>query len=140
MSSGKHFHNVLCLSEAKGMDIIMIVMVTLKEVSRTRNYRNYALVYNGDTYRLSVYFGEKSHDKLWECDKKIPEDVVSFVKNIITKELTEFQARVGEIVDVFEDWIMEARRKGTFPPDYELTENDIMEIKKHVIDMIYNYK
>lgn len=35
---------------------------------------------------------------------------------------------------------MEARRKGTFPPDYELTENDIMEIKKHVIDMIYNYK
>ena len=24
MSSGKHFHNVLCLSEAKGMDIIMI--------------------------------------------------------------------------------------------------------------------
>lgn len=48
----------------------MIVMVTLKEVSRTRNYRNYALVYNGDTYRLSVYFGEKSHDKLWECDKK----------------------------------------------------------------------
>lgn len=23
MSSGKHFHNVLCLSEAKGMDIIM---------------------------------------------------------------------------------------------------------------------
>lgn len=72
--------------------------------------------------------------------KKIPEDVVSFVKNIITKESTEFQARVGEIVDVFEDWIMEARRKGTFPPDYELTENDIMEIKKHVIDMIYNYK
>lgn len=118
----------------------MIVMVTLKEVSRTRNYRNYALVYNGDTYRLSVYFGEKSHDKLWECDKKIPEDVVSFVKNILTKELTEFQERVGEIVDVFEDWIMEARRKGTFPPDYELTENDIMEIKKHVIDMIYNYK
>ena len=54
--------------------------------------------------------------------------------------MTEFQARVGEIVDVFEDWIMEARRKGTFPPDYELTENDIMEIKKHVIDMIYNYK
>lgn len=48
----------------------MIVMVTLKEVSRIRNYRNYALVYNGDTYRLSVYFGEKSHDKLWECDKK----------------------------------------------------------------------
>ena len=36
----------------------MIVMVTLKEVSRIRNYRNYALVYNGDTYRLSVYFGE----------------------------------------------------------------------------------
>lgn len=25
MSSGKHFHNVLCLSEAKGMDIIMAV-------------------------------------------------------------------------------------------------------------------
>ena len=24
MSSGKHFHNVLCLSEAKGMDITMI--------------------------------------------------------------------------------------------------------------------
>ena len=23
MSSGKHFHNVLCLSEAKGMDIMM---------------------------------------------------------------------------------------------------------------------
>ena len=23
MSSGKHFHNVLCLSEAKGMDITM---------------------------------------------------------------------------------------------------------------------
>lgn len=72
--------------------------------------------------------------------KKFQKMFVSFVKNILTKELTEFQARVGEIVDVFEDWIMEARRKGTFPPDYELTENGIMEIKKHVIDMIYNYK
>ena len=27
MSSGKHFHNVLCLSEAKGMDIIMKIGV-----------------------------------------------------------------------------------------------------------------
>lgn len=51
------------------------------------------------------------------------------MKNIITKELTEFQARVGEIVDVFEDWIMEARRKGTFPPDYELTEMILWKLK-----------
>ena len=30
MSSGKHFHNVLCLSEAKGMDIIMKKIIILR--------------------------------------------------------------------------------------------------------------
>ena len=33
MSSGKHFHNVLCLSEAKGMDI------TMKKGIHPDNYR-----------------------------------------------------------------------------------------------------
>ena len=92
----------------------MIVMVTLKEVSRTRNYRNYALVYNGDTYRLSVYFGEKSHDKLWECDKKNPEDVVSFVKNILTKELTEFLPHLFHGQKIFAHDT--PRHKGAWPP------------------------
>lgn len=118
----------------------MVVMVALKEVSRTRNYRNYSLVYNGEPYRLSVYFGEKPCDKLWECDKEIPEDIIGFATNIITKELSEFQARVGEITDIFEDWVIEAKQKGILPDDYELTDEDMTEIKKHVIDMIYNYK
>ena len=29
MSSGKHFHNVLCLSEAKGMDIKIITALSV---------------------------------------------------------------------------------------------------------------
>ena len=32
MSSGKHFHNVLCLSEAKGMDIKMRFFINIIKV------------------------------------------------------------------------------------------------------------
>ena len=116
------------------------VEVSLVEISRTRNYRTYELIYNGEPYRLLVYFGEKFCNKLWECEKEIPEEVAPFVTRILTKEVSEFKARVGEITDVFEDWILEARQKKRIPEDLELNENDMKELEKHVIDMIYNYK
>ena len=34
MSSGKHFHNVLCLSEAKGMDIMMKIAIFYQKESK----------------------------------------------------------------------------------------------------------
>ena len=39
MSSVKHFHNVLCLSEAKGMDIIMPIVG--ENIKRIRNERGF---------------------------------------------------------------------------------------------------
>ena len=108
--------------------------VSLVEISRTRSFRNYKFVYNGEPYRLSVYFGEKFCNKLWECEKEIPEEVAPFVTNVITKELSEFRARVGEITDVFEDWICEAKRIGRISSDFELNEDDMNWLKKNLVN------
>nr|DAR44150.1 MAG TPA: hypothetical protein [Caudoviricetes sp.] len=118
----------------------MEINVTLKEVSRTRNYRNYKLFYNNEEYYLTVYFGEEFHNKIWECDKEIPEDIAPFVTKVLTRELSEFQARVSEITDIFEDYVIEAKEKGRLPEEYKLSNEELMEIKSHVIDIIYNYK
>ena len=116
------------------------VEVSLVEISRTRDHRNYKFVYNGEPYRLTVYFGEKFCNKLWECEKEIPEEVAPFVTKVLGKEVSEFKARVSEITDVFEDWILEAKQKKRIPEDFELNEDDVKELEKNVIDMIYNYK
>ena len=115
------------------------IEMSLVEISRTRNFRNYEFIYNGKSYRLSVYFGEKFCNKLWECDEEIPEEVSPFVSRVLSNELYEFKSRVGEITDIFEDWILNAKREKRIPENLELNEDDMKELQKHVIDMIYDY-
>ena len=119
---------------------MLAVEVSLIEISRTRNFRNYKLVYNGESYRLSVYFGEKFCNKLWECEKDIPEEIAPFITNILSKEVSEFRARVGEITDVIEDWIYETKTNGRIPNNFEVNENDMQYLKRNIIDMIYEYE
>lgn len=116
------------------------INVSLVEISRTRNFRNYKLVYNGEVYILTVNFGEKIHNKLWECEKGVPEDIAPFVTRVLAKEVSEFRARIGEIMDVFEDWIIESKNKKKIPEDFTLDKEDLVEMEKHIADMIYNYK
>lgn len=70
----------------------MIVNLTLEEESRTKNHRSYKLVYNDEIYFLTVYSGKEFRNKIWECEKEIPEDIAPFITKVLKKELSESDA------------------------------------------------
>lgn len=70
----------------------MIVNLTLEEESRAKNQRSYRLVYNDEVYFLTVHFGKAFRNKIWECEKEIPEDIAPFITKVLKKELSESDA------------------------------------------------
>ena len=56
MSSGKHFHNVLCLSEAKGMDIKMSEDKIIKIIDEL--YEKYGVE--------RIFYSDMEQNKLYE--------------------------------------------------------------------------
>lgn len=70
----------------------MIINLTLKEESRTKNQRSYKLIYNDEVYFLTVYSGKEFRNKIWECEKEIPEDIAPFITKVLKKELSESDA------------------------------------------------
>ena len=52
----------------------------------------YELTYNKESYLIYVKHDGKFHNKLYECEKEIPEELVWFVDNIIRNELNKNDA------------------------------------------------
>lgn len=49
----------------------------------------YELTYNGETYLIFVPHDGKFHNKKWECEKEVPEEVAHFISIVIDRELLE---------------------------------------------------
>lgn len=61
--------------------------VRLQEsVIREDNKITYRLWYENDLYTLTVNCDGKFHNKLYECDREIPQELVGFVDTIIKRE------------------------------------------------------
>lgn len=53
-----------------------------------RNCTNaFLLLYNGEPFEIFTYNDGKFHNKLYECDKEIPEELELFVDMVIRREL-----------------------------------------------------
>lgn len=46
----------------------------------------YEMTYNKEKYSLRVLHDGKFHNKIYECDKEIPEELTFFVDTIINRE------------------------------------------------------
>lgn len=45
------------------------------------------LLYNGESFEIFTYKDGKFHNKLYECEKEIPEELEWFVDTVIRREL-----------------------------------------------------
>lgn len=45
------------------------------------------LLYNGESFEIFTYNDGKIHNKLYECEKEIPEELEWFVDTVIRREL-----------------------------------------------------
>lgn len=52
---------------------------------KVRN-NQYWLVYNQELFKITIYDDGKFHNKLYECEKEIPEELVYFVEMMLKKE------------------------------------------------------
>lgn len=51
----------------------------------------YELTYNNETYLIYVPHDGKFHNKVWECEKEIPEEAAHFISIVIDKVLLDLE-------------------------------------------------
>lgn len=65
--------------------------VDFKTFMEDENETTYELTYKRETYLIFVKHDGKFHNKLWECEKEIPEELEMFVHIIIRRELDKMK-------------------------------------------------
>jgi hypothetical protein len=65
------------------------IYITFKLFDEDEKEITYELMYNRKSYLIFVLNDGKFHNKLYECDKEIPEELVFFVNTIIRRELNK---------------------------------------------------
>ena len=68
--------------------------VKFEEFSRDEKKITYVLEYNKEKYILFVPCDGKLHNKLYECEKKIPKELEWFVDTVISGELANRKCTV----------------------------------------------
>ena len=58
-----------------------------KTFIENENETTYELTYNRETYLIFVPHDGKFHNKKWECEKEVPEEVAHFISIVIDREL-----------------------------------------------------
>ena len=66
--------------------------VKFEVFDKDKKETTYELTYNKESYLIYVKHDGKFHNKLYECEKEIPEELVWFVDNIIRSELNKNDA------------------------------------------------
>ena len=51
--------------------------------------KEFWLIYNQESYIINTYNDGKFHNKLYECEKEIPEELDWFVDTVIIRELNK---------------------------------------------------
>ena len=67
------------------------ISVDFEVFMENENETIYKLTYNEELYLLHVKHNGKFHNRLWECDKEIPEELEMFVHVIIVRELDKMK-------------------------------------------------
>lgn len=67
------------------------ISITFEVFLENKNETTYKLMYNEELYLLYVKHDGKFHNRLWECDKEIPEELEMFVHIIIRRELDKMK-------------------------------------------------
>lgn len=63
--------------------------VTLKTFVEDKNITVYKMVYNRETYIILVVHDGKFHNRLYKCEKEIPEELEWFLHYVIEQDLKE---------------------------------------------------
>lgn len=63
------------------------LQVEFKTFKEQEHETTYKLTYKEEVYLIIVPHNEKFHNKLWECEKEIPEELIWFVDTIIRRSL-----------------------------------------------------
>lgn len=62
------------------------VCLSLQEWDRSETKITYKMRYNDEEYFLSVYCDGKFHNRIYECDRPIPEELDWFLDNVLSRE------------------------------------------------------
>lgn len=63
------------------------LQVEFKTFNEQEHETTYKLTYKEEVYFIIVPHNGKFHNKLWECGKEIPEELIWFVDTIIRRDL-----------------------------------------------------
>lgn len=80
--------------------MLYLCIEKFKEVSRDEKKITYVLGYNKEEYLLIVPCDGEFHNKLYECEKKIPKELERFVEEMIRRDSAIYRYDDGKIVSV----------------------------------------
>ena len=63
------------------------IYMSFKEILAEENETIYELIYDAESYLIYVVHDGEFHNKLWKCEKEIPEELTMFVDYIVRREL-----------------------------------------------------
>lgn len=63
------------------------ICISFEEFMDDEKEITYELKYNRDSYLIFVPHNGEFHNKMWECEKEIPEELERFLDFVIGKEL-----------------------------------------------------
>lgn len=92
---------------------------------------DFGLLYNGESFNIHIYNDGNFHNRLYECDKEIPEELEWFVDKVIEKEMNQ-RGYIGR----YKQWIL---KDDELPNAYEEVEILMKNGEIHV-DMIVRGK
>ena len=62
------------------------ICLSLQEWNRSETKITYKMNYNNEEYFLIVYFDGKFHNRIYECDKPVPEELEWFLDKVLSRE------------------------------------------------------
>lgn len=66
---------------------MVVIMQDIDIYFRQTGNNEYWLLYNHESFLIKTYNDGKFHNKLYECEKEIPEELEWFVDTVIRREL-----------------------------------------------------
>lgn len=62
------------------------ICLRLQEWNRSETKITYQMNYNNEEYFLIVYCDGKFHNRIYECDKPVPEELEWFLDKVLSRE------------------------------------------------------
>lgn len=69
------------------------ICISFEEFVVEEKETTYELKYNRDSYLIFVPHDGEFHNKMWECEKEVPEELECFLDIVIRKELDKMATK-----------------------------------------------